>query len=31
MGHSWANGLEMSAWMVVPMFALVVPVAVGLA
>ena len=29
MGHSWADGLEMSAWMVVPMFALVVPVAVG--
>jgi YHS domain-containing protein len=29
-GHPWADGLEMSAWMVVPMFALVVPVAVGL-
>ena len=29
MGHSWADGLEMSAWMVVPMYALVVPVALG--
>ena len=29
MGHSWADGFEMSAWMVVPMYALVVPVAVG--
>jgi YHS domain-containing protein len=30
MGHTWADGLEMSAWMVVPMYALVVPVALGL-
>jgi YHS domain-containing protein len=29
MGHSWADGLEMSAWMVVPMYALVLPVALG--
>ena len=29
MGHSWLDGLGMSAWMVVPMYALVVPVAVG--
>jgi YHS domain-containing protein len=29
MGHPWADGLEMSAWMVVPMYALVLPVAVG--
>ena len=29
MGHSWLDGLEMSAWMVVPMYALVVPVALG--
>jgi YHS domain-containing protein len=29
MGHSWLDGFEMSAWMVVPMYALVLPVAVG--
>jgi YHS domain-containing protein len=29
MGHSWFDGLEMSAWMVVPMYALVLPVALG--
>jgi YHS domain-containing protein len=29
MGHPWFDGLEMSACMVVPMYALVVPVAVG--
>src|SRR5262245_15746586 len=29
MGHSWADGLEMSAWMVVPMYAIVLPVALG--
>jgi YHS domain-containing protein len=29
MGHPWSDGVEMSAWMVVPMYALVVPVAAG--
>jgi YHS domain-containing protein len=30
MGHPWADCWEMTAWMVVPMFALVAPVALGL-
>jgi len=29
MGHSWSHGVEMSASMVVPMYALVLPVAFG--
>lgn len=30
-GHAWSDGLEMSAAMLVPMFALVLPVALGVA
>lgn len=30
-GHAWADGLEMTAAMLVPMFALVIPVELGLA